>query len=104
MLESARAGERALVLDALARRNAGVVVVLDGAHLGHEIGGRHDFVGRPPAGHHQLDVLRLVGEEALAYDPNPDDSERQRVLRAAASCPVQAIILEVDPPADRDTQ
>lgn len=50
------------------------------------------------------DVLRLVGEEALAYDPNPDDSERQRVLRAAASCPVQAIILEVDPPADRDTQ
>jgi ferredoxin len=50
------------------------------------------------------DVLRLVGEEALAYDPNPDHSERQRVLRAAASCPVQAIILEVDPPADRDTQ
>ncbi|OBF58873.1 ferredoxin [Mycobacterium sp. 852002-53434_SCH5985345] len=49
------------------------------------------------------DVLRLVGEEALAYDPNPDDSQRLRVLRAAASCPVQAIILEVDPPADRDT-
>ena len=50
------------------------------------------------------DVLRLVGEEALAYEPNPDDSQRQRVLRAAASCPVQAIILEVDPPADRDTK
>ncbi|OBH88663.1 ferredoxin [Mycobacterium sp. E2733] len=50
------------------------------------------------------DVLRLVGEEALAYDPNPDDSQRLRVLRAAASCPVQAIILEVDPPADRDTK
>jgi ferredoxin len=49
------------------------------------------------------DVLRLVGEEALAYDPNPDESQRQRVLRAAASCPVQAIILELDPPADRDT-
>jgi ferredoxin len=28
------------------------------------------------------------------YDPNPDDSQRQRVLRAAASCPVQAIIVE----------
>jgi ferredoxin len=50
------------------------------------------------------EVLRMVGEEALAYDPNPDDSQRQRVLRAAASCPVQAIILELDPPADRDTR
>ncbi|BBZ43942.1 ferredoxin [Mycobacterium parmense] len=49
------------------------------------------------------EVLRLVGEEALAYDPNPDDSQRRRVLRAAASCPVQAIVVEVDPPADRDT-
>ena len=49
------------------------------------------------------EVLQLVGEEALAYDPNPDDSQRQRVLRAVASCPVQAIILELDPPADRDT-
>ena len=48
-------------------------------------------------------VLQLVGEEALAYDPTPDDSQRQRVLRAVASCPVQAIILELDPPADRDT-
>ncbi|MDT5220952.1 MAG: ferredoxin, partial [Mycobacterium sp.] len=28
------------------------------------------------------------------YDPNPDDSQRVRVLRAAASCPVQAIIVE----------
>jgi ferredoxin len=40
------------------------------------------------------DVLRLSGEEALQYDPNPDDSQRQRVLRAAAACPVQAIIVE----------
>ena len=50
------------------------------------------------------DVLRLQGEEALAYDPNPGDSERQRVVRAAASCPVQAIIVELDPPADRTTK
>ena len=49
------------------------------------------------------DVFKLVGEEALAYDPNPDDAQRQRVLRATASCPVQAIILEVDPPEDRET-
>ena len=46
------------------------------------------------------EVFRLLGEEALAYDPNPDDSQRQRVARAAASCPVQAIIAELDPPED----
>jgi len=40
------------------------------------------------------DVFRLNGEEALMYDPNPDDAERWRVLRAAAACPVQAIIVE----------
>jgi ferredoxin len=39
-------------------------------------------------------VLQLNGEEALMYDPNPDDSLRQEVLRAAASCPVQAIIVD----------
>jgi ferredoxin len=39
-------------------------------------------------------VLRLNGEEALMYDPNPDDSLRQQVLRAAASCPVRAIIVD----------
>jgi ferredoxin len=37
------------------------------------------------------DVLKLNGEEAVMYDPNPDDSQRLLVLRAAASCPVQAI-------------
>ena len=37
------------------------------------------------------DVLKLHGEEALMYDPNPDDAQRLHVLRAAASCPVQAI-------------
>jgi len=41
------------------------------------------------------DVLKLHGEEALMYDPNPDDSQRQRVLRAAASCPVQAIMVDM---------
>jgi ferredoxin len=40
------------------------------------------------------DILKLHGEEAVMYDPNPDDSQRQRVLRAAASCPVQAIMLD----------
>jgi ferredoxin len=40
------------------------------------------------------EVLKLKGEEALAYDPNPDDSQRQRVVRAAAACPVQAILVD----------
>jgi ferredoxin len=39
-------------------------------------------------------VLKLKGEEALMYDLNPDDAVRQQVLRAAASCPVQAIIVD----------
>ena len=40
------------------------------------------------------DVLKLSGDEALMYNPNPDDSLRQQVLRAVASCPVQAITLD----------
>ena len=40
------------------------------------------------------EVLKLNGEEALMCDPNPDDALRQRVLRAAASCPVQAIMVD----------
>jgi ferredoxin len=40
------------------------------------------------------DSFELRGHEALHYDPNPDDSERLRVLRAAAACPVQAILVE----------
>ena len=39
-------------------------------------------------------VLKLNGEEALMYDPNPDDATRLKVLRAAAACPVQAILVE----------
>ena len=40
------------------------------------------------------EVIKLIGEEAIAYDPNPDDAQRLRVLRAAASCPVQAILVD----------
>ena len=40
------------------------------------------------------DVFELRGNEALHYDGNPNDSERLRVRRAAAACPVQAILVE----------
>lgn len=36
----------------------------------------------------------MHGEEALMYDPNPDDVWRDHVLRAAAACPVQAILVD----------
>jgi ferredoxin len=39
-------------------------------------------------------VFWLHGEEALWYDPAPDDSQREQVRRAAAACPMQAIYLE----------
>jgi len=42
------------------------------------------------------DVFKFVGQEALMYVPEPDDSQRQNVLRAAAACPVGAILVDVD--------
>jgi ferredoxin len=35
-------------------------------------------------------VFELHGEEALMYDPGPDDEQLIPVVRAAAACPVQA--------------
>ena len=37
------------------------------------------------------DVFRMRGGEALRDNPEPDDAQQERVLRAAAACPVQAI-------------
>jgi len=37
------------------------------------------------------DVFRMRGREALWDNPEPDDAQQERVLRAAAACPVQAI-------------
>ncbi|MDH6281794.1 FAD-dependent oxidoreductase [Prescottella agglutinans] len=42
------------------------------------------------------DVFEIRGDEALLYDPEPDDGQRLNVRRAAAACPVQA--LQVDGP------
>ncbi len=33
----------------------------------------------------------MNGAEALVYDPDPDDAQREHVMRAAAACPVQAL-------------
>ncbi|MER6082339.1 ferredoxin [Streptomyces sp. NPDC001833] len=40
------------------------------------------------------EAFRRHGEEALMYDPNPDDARHHQVLRAAAACPVQAILVD----------
>lgn len=40
------------------------------------------------------DVFELHGEEALLYDAGASDEEYDRVSRAAAACPVQAILVE----------
>ena len=40
------------------------------------------------------DVFQLHGQEALWYDPQPDASQCEQVLRAAAACPVQAITVQ----------
>jgi hypothetical protein len=36
----------------------------------------------------------MHGEEALMYDPNPDDAQRDQVLCAAAASPVQANLVD----------
>jgi len=46
-------------------------------------------------------VFKLHGEEALWYDPEPDASQCEHVLRAAAACPVQAIFVEWSEAANR---
>ncbi|MFJ6013560.1 ferredoxin [Streptomyces sp. NPDC092952] len=40
------------------------------------------------------ETFRMHGEEALMYDPNPDNTQRDQVLRAVAACPVQAILTD----------
>lgn len=44
-------------------------------------------------------VFELHGEEALMYDPGPDDEQRLPVARAAAACPVRAIRFEAGGPS-----
>ncbi|MFF8595059.1 ferredoxin [Streptomyces sp. NPDC015220] len=44
------------------------------------------------------DVFTMHGEESLVYGPWADDEQREKVARAVAACPVQAIT--TDGPAD----
>ncbi|MFS4097820.1 ferredoxin [Streptomyces sp. AF1A] len=37
------------------------------------------------------DVFALHGEESLIYNPHPAGEQRERLARAVAACPVQAI-------------
>jgi NADPH-dependent 2,4-dienoyl-CoA reductase/sulfur reductase-like enzyme/ferredoxin len=40
------------------------------------------------------DVFTMREDEALLYDPAPEDGQRAKIVRAAAACPVQAIAVE----------
>ncbi|GAB2698495.1 ferredoxin [Kitasatospora kifunensis] len=40
------------------------------------------------------EAFTMHGDEALMYDPQPDDAQRGNVLRAAQACPVKAITVE----------
>jgi len=41
-------------------------------------------------------VFKIHGEEALTYTPLAPADERERIRRAAAACPVQAILVEAE--------
>ncbi|MFF2808284.1 ferredoxin [Streptomyces sp. NPDC058000] len=45
-------------------------------------------------------VFELHGEEALRYAPAPPDAQAERVRRAAAACPVQAILVGAEAGAE----
>lgn len=48
------------------------------------------------------DVFALHGEEALLFSPRFDEEHRDRVEKAAAACPVQAILVDYsDEPTKR---
>jgi ferredoxin len=50
------------------------------------------------------EVFAMHGEEGLLYDPDVDEAQREKLARAAAACPVQAILVDavdaVDVPAE----
>ncbi|NUT28760.1 MAG: ferredoxin [Streptomyces sp.] len=46
------------------------------------------------------EVFAMHGEEGLLYDPDVDEAQREKLARAAAACPVQAILVDAVDVAD----
>ncbi|MEU6876721.1 ferredoxin [Streptomyces sp. NPDC046712] len=47
------------------------------------------------------EIFVMHGEEALLYDPEADEEQREKLAQAAAACPVRAILVDaVDEPAE----
>ncbi|MEU1514514.1 ferredoxin [Streptomyces sp. NPDC005811] len=40
------------------------------------------------------EVFAMHGDEALLYDPEPDEGQREKLAQAAAACPVQAVLVD----------
>ncbi|MER6125520.1 ferredoxin [Streptomyces sp. NPDC001795] len=40
------------------------------------------------------DVFAMHGEESLVYNPSPEAEQREKLARAVAACPVQAIMAD----------
>ncbi|MGW1894667.1 ferredoxin [Streptomyces sp. NPDC002004] len=40
------------------------------------------------------DVFAMHGEEALVYNPRAEEEHREKLARAVAACPVQAILVD----------
>jgi ferredoxin len=47
------------------------------------------------------EIFAMHGEEALLYDPEVDEAQREKLAQATAACPVQAVLVDaVDVPAE----
>jgi ferredoxin len=47
------------------------------------------------------EIFAMHGEEALLYNPETEEAQREKLAQAAAACPVQAIVVdEVESPAE----
>lgn len=47
------------------------------------------------------EIFAMHGEEALLYDPEADEAQREKLAQATAACPVQAVLVDaVDVPAE----
>ncbi|MGV9453580.1 ferredoxin [Streptomyces sp. NPDC003635] len=47
------------------------------------------------------EIFAMHGEEALLYDPEAEEAQREKLAQAVAACPVQAILVDAaDVPAE----